>query len=33
VDPKKFAVIKEKVTCPTCNGVGGKPGAGPHNHK
>jgi DnaJ-class molecular chaperone len=25
-------VIKEQVTCPTCRGVGGKPGAGSHNH-
>lgn len=20
-------------TCPTCKGAGGKPGAGPHNHR
>jgi len=26
-------VIKERVTCPTCKGAGGKPGAGPHDHK
>jgi DnaJ-class molecular chaperone len=25
-------VWKERATCPTCKGVGGKPGAGPHNH-
>lgn len=25
-------VIKERVTCSTCGGVGGKPGAGTHNH-
>lgn len=23
---------KERVTCPTCRGVGGKAGAGKHNH-
>lgn len=33
VDPKNFKVITERVTCPTCNGVGGKPGAGSHNHR
>lgn len=33
VDAKKFGVIKEKVTCPTCNGAGGRLGAGPHNHR
>lgn len=32
VDPKKFDVRKELVDCPTCKGLGGKPGAGPHNH-
>lgn len=26
-------VIKERVTCRTCNGVGGKPGAGQHSHR
>lgn len=26
-------VWKERVTCRTCNGVGGKPGAGTHNHR
>lgn len=25
-------VIEERVTCPTCRGVGGKPGAGAHDH-
>jgi DnaJ-class molecular chaperone len=25
-------VWKERVTCPTCRGVGGKPGAGAHDH-
>ena len=23
---------RERVTCKTCNGVGGKPGAGKHEH-
>jgi len=23
----------ERVTCPTCRGVGGKPGAGKHSHR
>lgn len=23
----------ERVTCPTCKGVGGKPGAGRHDHR
>jgi hypothetical protein len=26
-------VWKERVTCPTCRGVGGKPGAGAHSHR
>jgi DnaJ-class molecular chaperone len=26
-------VYKERVTCPTCKGAGGKPGAGTHNHR
>jgi DnaJ-class molecular chaperone len=26
-------VWKERVTCRTCNGVGGRAGAGPHNHR
>jgi hypothetical protein len=24
---------KERVTCPTCKGVGGKPAAGKHDHR
>jgi DnaJ-class molecular chaperone len=26
-------VYRERVTCSTCNGVGGKPGAGQHDHR
>lgn len=30
---KSYAVWKERVTCTTCRGVGGKPGAGQHDHR
>lgn len=26
-------VFTERVTCKTCRGVGGKPGAGAHDHR
>jgi DnaJ-class molecular chaperone len=26
-------VHKVRVTCPACDGRGGKPGPGPHNHR
>lgn len=31
-DGKLDKVWKERVTCKTCKGVGGKPGAGTHDH-
>lgn len=32
-DGKLDKVWKERVTCKTCQGVGGKPGAGAHDHR
>lgn len=26
-------VYRVRITCPTCHGVGGKPGAGKHDHR
>ncbi len=26
-------VIRERATCHTCKGAGGRPGAGSHNHR
>lgn len=32
-DSNKTIVVKKRVTCSTCKGVGGKPMAGKHDHR
>lgn len=33
VDPESGKAWRERATCPTCKGVGGKAGAGKHDHR